>query len=78
MALLVDGKRREAEHAHADRAWLAWHTAAFQRAKKMPRLSEVTGKKKTPGKRTKRASVDRLQTMAAMWAAATPKEGGDA
>lgn len=78
MVLLVEGKQRAAEVAQQDRAWLAWHMAALQRSKKMPRLSEVMTKKKPAPKRARRMSADRLQTMATMWAAATPKDGGDA
>ncbi|NJR80458.1 hypothetical protein [Sphingomonas corticis] len=77
MLLLAEGRRRAAEVSQQDRAWLAWHIAAFQRAKKMPRLSELSGKKKAAVKRRRGMSIDQLQTMAAMWAAATPKEGGD-
>lgn len=78
MILLVEGRQRAAEVAQQDRAWLAWHMAAFQRSKKMPRLSEVTAKKKPAPKRARKLSADRLLTMATMWAAATPKDGGDA
>lgn len=74
MMLIADGKRREAEHAHADRAWLAWNTAALHRAKRMPPLSDLTTKRKRAPRR-KVSSVDQLQTMATMWASATPKKG---
>ena len=77
MLLLVEGRQRAAELAQRDRAWLAWHIAAFQRAKKMPRLSELSAKKKPGARRPRQVSADRLLTMATMWAAVTPKEGGD-
>lgn len=70
MALIVDGKRREAENAHQDRAWLAWTMAALQRSKRLPSLADVTGKKKRAPKR-RVASADALLTMAHMWTAAT-------
>jgi hypothetical protein len=77
MALLVEGKRRAAENAHADRAWLAWTIAALGRAKKMPSLKEVAGR--APRERKRRTmSADQLLTMARMWSAvAGPEKKGD-
>ena len=41
MASIVEGKRRGAENAHQERAWLAWTIAALQRAKRLPALTEI-------------------------------------
>jgi hypothetical protein len=70
MASIVEGKRRGAENAHQERAWLAWTIAALQRAKRMPALTEIAGKKKRAPKRHA-ASAEALMTMAHMWTAAT-------
>jgi hypothetical protein len=76
MALLVEGKRRAAENAHLERAWLAWTTAALGRTKKMPPLKDMV---KAPQRETKRRvmSADEMLTMARMWSAvAPPKTAG--
>lgn len=49
---------REKRASH-ERAWLAWHTAALSRCKKMPKLSDLLPKEKK-----------KAQTVAAMEAAA--------
>jgi hypothetical protein len=75
MSLLTEGKRRAAENDHHDRAWLAWHTAALQRAKTMPPLKEVAGPRRS--KQPKRAmTADQMLTMAHMWTAAAPPKKG--
>lgn len=33
--------------AHAENAWLAWHTAALERSKRMPSLKELVDPPKT-------------------------------
>jgi hypothetical protein len=70
MSLLVEGKRRAAENDHHDRAWLAWHVAALQRAKTMPTLKDVAGPRRAKKKRA--MSADQMLTMAHLWAAAAP------
>lgn len=70
MALIVEGKRRAAENAHQDRAWLAWTTAALGRAKQMPPLAELVGKKKAPPER-RPSTAEQLLTTARLWTAAT-------
>lgn len=71
MSLIVEGKKSEAENDHRDRAWLAWTIAALGRAKRMPSLEDVTGKKKRAPKR-RVMSADQMLTMARMWSAAAP------
>jgi hypothetical protein len=75
MSLLVEGKRRAAENDHHDRAWLAWHIAALQRAKTMPALKDVTGPRRS-AKQKRQMTADQMLTMAHMWAAAAPPKKG--
>jgi hypothetical protein len=74
MSILVDGKRRAAENDHQDRAWLAWTTAALQRAKAMPALKEVAGPRRSE-KKKRPMTADQLLVMARLWTAAAPIKG---
>lgn len=68
MALLVEGRRRAADTAHAERAWLAYHTAALGRVKRMPTLKELTAKPKREQRRAA-STADHMLTVARMWSA---------
>jgi hypothetical protein len=37
---------RAIEREHNDRAWLAWHIAALQRTRRMPKLDELTHRRR--------------------------------
>lgn len=41
MSIAMNGKLRAARREHNQRAWLAWHVAALQRAKKLPTLKSM-------------------------------------
>lgn len=47
LRIVFKAKARLAEVEHNQRAWLAWHTAALQRAKKLPRLETMLAKSTT-------------------------------
>jgi hypothetical protein len=42
--LLFEAAAARHEREHNERAWLAWHTAAFHRTKKMPQLRDIQTK----------------------------------
>lgn len=44
---LIDAASWRIEQDHQRDAWLAWHTAALMRKKRMPKLKELTGGSKT-------------------------------
>jgi hypothetical protein len=46
MAIAMHGKLRAARRELNQRAWLAWHIAALQRSKKLPRLKSMMTKEK--------------------------------
>jgi hypothetical protein len=46
LAIAMHGKLRAARRDHNQRAWLAWHIAALQRAKKLPRLKSMLAREK--------------------------------
>lgn len=46
MAIAINGKLRAARREHNQRAWLAWHTAALQRSKKLPTLRSMLARDK--------------------------------
>ncbi len=41
MKLRIEAGAKRWEREHNGRLWLAWHTAAFQRAKKLPDLKKM-------------------------------------
>ncbi|HEX8382451.1 MAG TPA: hypothetical protein VF592_03650 [Sphingomonas sp.] len=71
MTLIVEGKSRRALAAHDDRAWLAWHIASLQRARRMPPLKSLTAKPKA--KKKGPMGADAMLTMARMWSAVAGK-----
>jgi hypothetical protein len=44
---LIDAASWQIEQDHKRDAWLAWHTAALMRKKRMPKLKELQGGGKT-------------------------------
>ena len=72
--MIAEGKRRASETAHQERMTLAWNTAALHRAKRMPALKDLLGKKKREPRR-KALGPDQLLTMARMWSAVAGPEG---
>lgn len=69
MSLVLEGKAKAAAQAHRDRGWHAWHVAALYRAKKLPKLTELTGEPKKKG-RKKPQKWEKLLAIAKAWDAA--------
>lgn len=44
--------KRDAEAAHNQAAWLAWHVAALSRQKKLPKLGTLLAKRKPKRRQT--------------------------
>jgi hypothetical protein len=42
----VDARAKALEREHNDRAWLAWHVAALQRTRKLPKLDSLMHRRK--------------------------------
>lgn len=47
MVARLEGARRRLDAEQDDRAWLAWHIAAFSRAAKLPDLESILGRSET-------------------------------
>lgn len=48
MKAIISGAQDRMLREHNERAWLAWHTAALMRAKKMPNIKKLMSK--APGR----------------------------
>jgi hypothetical protein len=46
LSIAMYGKIRAARREHNQRAWLAWHIAALQRSKKLPKLKSMLAREK--------------------------------
>jgi hypothetical protein len=66
-AAVLRGAHRRVLDEHNDRAWMAWHVAALQRMKRMPRLGELLAREHKP---------QSTQDMVAMFEAITRMHGG--
>jgi hypothetical protein len=63
ISIILDGSIARRRREQNDLAWLAWHVAAFQRVKKMPKLKDILisePKKASPVRRP--VSVDEVRS----------------
>jgi hypothetical protein len=65
LTIAMHGKLRAARRDHNQRAWLAWHIAALQRTKKLPKLASLFAKEKP-----RQQSWQEQQMIMSSWAAA--------
>jgi hypothetical protein len=69
MKLLIEAAAKRAERDHFGRVWLAWHIAAFQRLKKLPKLESLMVSKTSRPRQTWRQQLAVMEA----WAAAREK-----
>jgi len=65
----LDAAARRLEREHNDRAWLAWHIVAMDRAKRLPKLKTLLAKSTT---RSRQSWQEQLRIMD-MWVAVTQR-----
>ena len=70
IALRIDGRVRARRLAQNDRAWLAWHIAALSRAKRLPRIERLLGRRERP-----QQTWQQQLAIAHQWAAVTTPGG---
>lgn len=70
ISAILDGAAKRLRREHDERTWLAWHIAALQRAKKLPKLETMMSRKSS---RKNRQSVDEQIAVARAWHAAVTK-----
>lgn len=63
----MNGAAKRFEHEHKARVWLAWHTAALSRIKKLPDLSRMMGGKAAPRRQTPKQIETMGNILAAAW-----------
>lgn len=66
LAAILEGRQRAMRHEQEGRAWLAWHTAALWRIKKLPKLRELMPQ---PEKRKARQSWEEQLAIVRAWTA---------
>lgn len=72
IAVILDGEANRLRRDRNNLAWLAWHTAAMTRMKKMPKLRDVMVE---DGARKRRAqTIDEQIAIAKMWTAAVSRK----
>ena len=63
---MIAGAKERLQRRHKELGWLAWHTAALSRVKRMPRLDKLTG-------RAERQTPEQQKALIRMWMAAPVK-----
>jgi len=61
----LEGVQLRLEREHQARAWLAWHIAALPRAKRLPKLEDLLGKREQAVKRPK--SSAEIEALVRRW-----------
>lgn len=68
MHVILKGCGERLDREHNANAWLAWHVAALQRAKKFPPLKEMQIRKH---RRVRQKTPDEMIAIAHLWTMAT-------
>jgi hypothetical protein len=66
MELVLEGVTQQLTREHNERAWLAWHIVAVGKAKKMPKLSDLTRKTGATAPR-RRQSAFEIEAVMRSW-----------
>ena len=68
ISVILDASASRLKREHNDRAWMVWHIEALSRAKKLPKLKDLTHG--ATQKQTRRQTVEEQIAIAHRWTAA--------